>query len=104
MGHYYSGMLDIMTDVTLLSIAFGTHVELLEVDELSALRRRGDESDLARRVQEFRSAFDVQPDCPPRSCGAPPALPWLSTPLSRATTRRLAYYYKGPAMPPTKIP
>ena len=37
MGHYYSGMLDIMTDVTLVSIAFGTHVELLEVDELSAL-------------------------------------------------------------------
>ena len=28
MGHYYSGMLDIMTDVTLVSIAFGTHVEL----------------------------------------------------------------------------
>ena len=28
MGHYYSGMLDIMTDVTLLSIAFGTHVEI----------------------------------------------------------------------------
>ncbi len=27
MGHYYSGMLDIMTDVTLVSIAFGTHVE-----------------------------------------------------------------------------
>ena len=37
MGHYYSGMLDIMTDVTLISIAFGTHVESLEVDELSAL-------------------------------------------------------------------
>jgi L-arabinose isomerase len=40
MGHYYSGMLDIMTDVTLVSIAFGTHVELLEVDELSALARK----------------------------------------------------------------
>ena len=37
MGHYYSGMLDIMTDVTLVSIVFGTHVEILEVDELSAL-------------------------------------------------------------------
>ena len=37
MGHYYSGMLDIQTDVTLLSIALGTHVETLEVDELSAI-------------------------------------------------------------------
>src|ERR1035437_5864028 len=34
MGHYYSGMLDIMTDVTLVSIVFGTHVEILEVDGL----------------------------------------------------------------------
>ena len=44
MGHYYSGMLDIMTDVTLVSIVFGTHVEIVEVDELSALAadvRRG---------------------------------------------------------------
>src|SRR5450631_3261951 len=38
MGHYYSGMLDVMTDVTQVSITFGTHVELLEVDELSAIR------------------------------------------------------------------
>ncbi len=45
MGHYYSGMLDIMTDVTLLSIAFGTHVEMLEVDELSALCAEVSEAD-----------------------------------------------------------
>ena len=32
MGHYYGGMLDIMTDVTLVSIVFGTHVEIVEVD------------------------------------------------------------------------
>jgi L-arabinose isomerase len=65
MGHYYSGMLDIMTDVTLLSIAFGTHVELLEVDELSALCAEVGEDDLVRRIAEFHTALDVQPDCPP---------------------------------------
>ena len=65
MGHYYSGMLDIMTDVTLVSIAFGTHVEIVEVDELSALAAEVDEADIARRVEEFHAAFDVQPDCPP---------------------------------------
>ncbi len=63
MGHYYSGMLDIMTDVTLLSIAFGTHVELLEVDELSALCALVREDDLERRVTEFRTVFDIQADC-----------------------------------------
>jgi L-arabinose isomerase len=64
MGHYYSGMLDIMTDVTLLSIATGVHAELLEVDELSALCAEVSEADIARRLEEFCAAFDLQPDCP----------------------------------------
>src|SRR6516162_2652159 len=38
MGHYYSGMLDIQTDITQVAITFGSHIEHLEVDELSALR------------------------------------------------------------------
>ncbi len=54
MGHYYSGMLDIMTDVTLLSIAFGAHVELLEVDELSALCADVTDTAIDRRIGEFR--------------------------------------------------
>ena len=39
MGHYYGGMLDIYTDVTLQCACFGGHVEMIEVDELAALRR-----------------------------------------------------------------
>ena len=38
MGHYYNGMLDVMTDVTQIAITFGTHLEIVEVDELSGLR------------------------------------------------------------------
>jgi L-arabinose isomerase len=64
MGHYYNGMLDIMTDVTLVSIVFGTHVEIVEVDELSGLCAEVKDGDLERRVAEFHVAFDVQPDCP----------------------------------------
>ena len=41
MGHYYNGMLDIHSDVTGLLVAFGGHAEIVEVDELSALRRAG---------------------------------------------------------------
>ena len=55
MGHYYSGMLDIMTDVTLVSIAFGTHVELLEVDELSALCAEASDAEIAQRLAEFHA-------------------------------------------------
>ncbi len=63
MGHYYSGMLDIMTDVTLVSIAFGTHVEIVEVDELSALAADVKDEEVSERVSQFQSSFDVQPDC-----------------------------------------
>lgn len=34
MGHVYPGMLDVSTDMTLLSTAFGSHVEVLEFDDL----------------------------------------------------------------------
>ena len=96
MGHYYSGMLDIMTDVTLVSIAFGTHVELLEVDELTALRGEVSEEAIAGRVAEFHSAFDVQPDCPPeelRSAARTSAA--LDEFVARHDLGLMAYYSKG---------
>ena len=63
MGHYYSGMLDIQTDLTQVAITFGSHVEHVEVDELSALRDRVLDKEIRARVAEFRSHFDVQSDC-----------------------------------------
>lgn len=96
MGHYYSGMLDIVTDVTQVSIAFGTHVELLEVDELSALCAEVNPAEVARRVVEFGEAFDVQPDCPEdelrRAARTSVALESF---VARHDLQALAYYYKG---------
>ncbi|MDF9827693.1 L-arabinose isomerase [Ereboglobus sp. PH5-10] len=63
MGHYYGGMLDIYSDVTLQCATFGTHVEMLEVEELVARRREVAADKIAARVTEFREIFDVQPDC-----------------------------------------
>jgi L-arabinose isomerase len=63
MGHYYPGMLDIQTDLTQVAITFGTHIEHVEVDELSALRSAVTDSEIDARVQEFYREFDVQPDC-----------------------------------------
>jgi L-arabinose isomerase len=96
MGHYYSGMLDIMTDVTMVSIAFGTHVEIVEVDELSALAAEVNDAAVARRVDEFRASFDVQPDCAPdelRRAARTSAA--LDTFVARHELDALAYYYKG---------
>src|ERR1700689_5471484 len=63
MGNYYGGMLDIYSDLTQQCAYFGGHVEILEVEELAALRRDVSESDIQRRVAEFKTTFDVQPDC-----------------------------------------
>ncbi len=96
MGHYYSGMLDIMTDVTLVSIVFGTHVEIVEVDELSALAGEVAEPEIARRVEEFYVAFDVQADCPPEELrrAARTSLA-LDAFVARYELDLMAYYYKG---------
>jgi L-arabinose isomerase len=96
MGHYYSGMLDIMTDVTLLSVAFGTHAELLEVDELSALCAEVSEADVDRRVAEFYIAFEVQSDCSPEELRrAARTSAALDTFVARHDLDAMAYYYKG---------
>jgi L-arabinose isomerase len=96
MGHYYSGMLDIMTDLTLVSIVFGTHVEMIEVDELSALAGDVREEEISHRVAEFMASFDVQPDCPPeelrRAARTSVALDIF---VAQHQLDALAYYYKG---------
>lgn len=65
MGHYYNGMLDIHSDVTGLLVAFGGHAEIVEVDELSALRREVSSAAVEQRVEEFVDTFEIQDDCAP---------------------------------------
>ena len=96
MGHYYSGMLDVATDVTQVSITFGSHIELLEVDELSAIRSRFGEGEIAARVAHFREEFDIRPDCSldelRRAARTSLALDAF---VERYQLNSLAYYYKG---------
>ncbi len=96
LGHYYSGMLDIMTDVTLVSIAFGVHAELLEVDELSALGGEASDEAIVCRVTEFRETFDVQADCPAEELRrAARTSVALDAFVARYDLDAMAYYYKG---------
>ena len=64
MGHYYGGMLDVYTDLTKQCANFGGHIEVVEVDQLSALRREVGDADIADRVAAFRDQFDVRDDVP----------------------------------------
>ncbi|OFY70534.1 MAG: arabinose isomerase [Bacteroidetes bacterium RBG_13_42_15] len=63
MGHYYGGMLDVYTDLTLQLASFGGHIEMLEVDELSALRRKVTEKEAKDRISLFHNEFDIDKAC-----------------------------------------
>lgn len=96
MGHYYSGMLDIYTDLTQQYAHFGGHIELIEVDELAALRKTISTEDIETRVRLFYDAFDVQEDCPKeeleRAARTSVALDQLTEKYKLGS---MAYYYKG---------
>jgi L-arabinose isomerase len=96
MGHYYGGMLDIYSDFTQQCATFGGHIEIMEVDELAALRREVTARQIKRRVAEFKRAFDVQPDCAPAELERAAKTSVALDRLVRAhDLGSLAYYYQG---------
>ena len=96
MGHYYGGMLDIYSDLTLQCATFGGHMEIVEVDELAALRREVTAEQVRSRLATFQKAFAVQPDCPDaeleRAARTSVALDRL---VEEHDLGSLAYYYMG---------
>jgi L-arabinose isomerase len=100
MGHYYSGMLDIQTDLTQVAITFGTHVEHLEVDELSAMCEAIADADIMQRIEDFRSHFDVQPDCSVEELSrAARTAVALDRFVAAHDLQSFAYYYMGSGVP-----
>jgi L-arabinose isomerase len=96
MGHYYGGMLDIYSDLTLQCATFGGYIEIIEVEELAALRAKVKPSEIDNRIAEIRSAMDVQPDCSPdelaRAAKTSVALDRL---VEIHQLGSLAYYHQG---------
>jgi L-arabinose isomerase len=96
MGHYYGGMLDIYSDTTLQCATFGGHMEIVEVDELAALRREVSAKQIQERVAKFKKVFDVQKDCSPselrRAARTSVALDRL---VKEHDLGSLAYFYSG---------
>ncbi|MGX6606027.1 arabinose isomerase [Micromonosporaceae bacterium Da 78-11] len=57
MGHLYPGMLDVSTDLTLLSTTFGSHVEVLEFDDLRERVLAVTPAETAERMELARKIF-----------------------------------------------
>jgi L-arabinose isomerase len=96
LGHYYSGMLDVYSDLTQQSAVFGNHFELLEMGEVNALREKAGPRQVEAKVAEFRKAFEVSDQCEKaeleRAAATSCALDAL---VEKHDLGSLAYYYEG---------
>ena len=96
MGHYYSGMLDIYSDLTQQCAHFGGHMELIGIDELTVLCKEVTEQEIGERIDLFHRTFDIQPDC---SAAEIRRSAITSVGLDRLAEKyrlgSMAYYYKG---------
>lgn len=59
MGHVYPGMLDVSTDLTLVTANFGGHVEVLEIDDLRVRVSAVTDEQEEQRVALARSLFTI---------------------------------------------
>lgn len=96
LGHYYGGMLDVYTDLLRQASTFGTHLEILEMDELAVLRREVSQEEVDAKVAEFRNSFEVSDECSgyelDRAARTSVALDKL---VAKHNLGSMAYYYEG---------
>lgn len=96
MGHLYPGMLDVSTDLTMITSQFGGHMEVVEFDDLRVRVAAVTETEVAQRVELAREIFDVDDTV------QQPDLDWgakVSVGLDRLVEDfgldSLAYYHRG---------
>ncbi len=96
MGHLYPGMLDVSTDLTLVSAQFGGHVEVVEFDDLRVRVAAVSQQEVDDRVALAQLTFQLDPSV------ALPDLDWgarVSVGLDRLVEDfqldSLAYYHRG---------
>ena len=59
LGHTYEGMYDMHTDPTAFTAAFGSHVKMLEMCELSRLSEAVTDEEIAAQIEEIKSTFEI---------------------------------------------
>jgi len=96
MGHLYPGMLDVSTDLTLLPTTFGSHVEVLEFDDLRVRVEEVTDAETTDRVELATKLFtvddSVRPDDFAWGARVSVALDRLVDDFALDT---LAYYHRG---------
>lgn len=96
LGHYYCGMLDVYSDMTQQSAAFGNHFELIEMCALHKAREAVTKAQVNAKLKQFQSKFVVAKQCEQKelvraaktSCA-------LDALVKKHDLGSLAYYYEG---------
>ncbi len=96
LGHYYAGMLDVYSDLTKQSAAFGTHIEIVEMCEVKKYRDAVTSIEVDEKLEEFKTTFEVINACEDeeliRAAKTSVALDKL---VANHDLGSLAYYYEG---------
>lgn len=96
MGHYYNGMLDIYSDLTLQAATFGSHVQHIEIGDLKSFRDTVTEDETAAKIVQIYEEFQVLDECPPgevkRAARTAVALDKMTAHFRLGS---LCYYYEG---------
>ena len=104
LGHTYPGMLDMYSDFTMHHAQLGTHIEVLEMDDLHTRVAAVTESDIRAKIDEIRRVFEIA--APGRDRISQPVtdegLAWsarvacgLDRLVSDFDLQGLTYYYRG---------
>lgn len=96
LGHYYNGMLDIYTDLTLQAATFGGHIQHLEMCDLAAFHNQVSQTEIDHKLQQIHQEMEVLEECPPhelvRAAHTAVALDKMVTYHQLGS---LCYYYEG---------
>lgn len=96
LGNYYGGMVDVYSDLALQSTVFGTHIEVLEMCELAALRKSATQAEIESKKEEFSRIFTIDETCTAdeieRAAHTSVALDKL---VANHKLGSMAYYYSG---------
>lgn len=96
LGNYYGGMVDVYSDLALQSVVFGTHVEVIEMCELSEIRKSITRQEIEQKVAEFEEAFIIDETCSyneiERAAHTSAALDKM---IAKHNIGSMAYYYEG---------
>lgn len=104
LGHTYPGMLDLYSDFTAVSGQLGSHIEVLEIDDLVKRAQEATTPQIAAKIEELRATFEFADAGRDPIAGElqPEDLQWsarvavgLDSLVADFSLSALTYYYRG---------